>query len=89
MNDESFLFLVKISDLRILSGWIEKYKPDLSISDSSWDNSCCMKLVIQSNLYKITTFGTTQKCFFWAGGRLIKRLYKTTTNQIWSLLAGF
>ena len=28
---------MKISDFRILSGWIEKYKPALSKSDSSWD----------------------------------------------------
>ena len=27
-------------------GWIEKYKPALSKSDSSWDNSFCMRLVI-------------------------------------------
>ena len=39
---------VKISDFRILSGWIEKYKPALSKSDSSWDNSYCVRLVIVS-----------------------------------------
>ena len=40
---EQWLFskVVKISDFRILSGWIEKYK-----SASSWDNPCCMSLVI-------------------------------------------
>ena len=27
MNDESFLKVVKISDFRILSGWIEKHNP--------------------------------------------------------------
>ena len=32
---------MEISDFRILSGWIEKYKPALSKSDSSWDNSYC------------------------------------------------
>ena len=37
---------MKISDFRILSGWIEKYKPALSKSDSSWDNSYCVRLVI-------------------------------------------
>ena len=31
-----------------LSGWIEKYKPALSKSDSSWDNSYCARLVIFS-----------------------------------------
>ena len=38
--------VVKISDFRILSGWIEKYKPALSESDSSWDNLYCVRLVI-------------------------------------------
>ena len=32
----------------MLSGWIEKYKPALSKSDSSWDNSYCVRLVIVS-----------------------------------------
>ena len=35
-----------ISDFRILSGQIEKYKPALSKLDSSWVNSYCMSLVI-------------------------------------------
>ena len=48
-----------------------------------------IKELIQSNLYKTTTLGTSQKWSFWTGGRLIKHLYKTTTNQIWSLLASF
>ena len=39
---------MKISDFRILSGWIEKYKPALSKSDSPWDNSYCVRLVIVS-----------------------------------------
>ena len=39
---------MKISDFRILSGWIEKYKPALSKSDSSWDNSYCVRIVIVS-----------------------------------------
>ena len=39
---------MKISDFRILSGWIEKYEPALSKSDSSWDNSYYMRLVIVS-----------------------------------------
>ena len=37
---------------------------------------------IQSNLYKTTTVGTTQKWTSSTCGRLIKHLYKTTTNQI-------
>ena len=28
----------EILDFQILSGWIEKYKPALSKSDSIWDN---------------------------------------------------
>ena len=43
-----FSKVVKISDFRILSGWIEKYKPALSKSDSSWDNSYCVRLAIVS-----------------------------------------
>ena len=45
-------------------------------------------LVIQSNLYKMTTFGTTQKWSSWKGGCLVKNLYQATTNQIWLFLAG-
>ena len=37
---------MKISDFRILSGWIGKYKPALSKSDSSWLNSYSVRLVI-------------------------------------------
>ena len=39
---------MKISDFRCLSDWIEKYKPALSKSASSWDNSYCVRLVIVS-----------------------------------------
>ena len=46
-------------------------------------------IIVQSNLYKATTLGTTQKWSSWAGGRLIEHLYKMTTNQMWSFLAGF
>ena len=41
------------------------------------------------NLCKTTTLGTTQKWSSWAGGRLVKHLYKTTTDEMWSFLAGF
>ena len=44
----NFSKVVKISDFRILSGSIEKYKPVLSKSDSSWYNSYCMRLIIVS-----------------------------------------
>ena len=40
------LKVVKISDFLTLSSSVEKYKPALSKSDSSWDNLFCMKLVI-------------------------------------------
>ena len=40
--------VVKISDFRLLSGWIEKYKPAFRKSDSSWDNLYCVRLVIVS-----------------------------------------
>ena len=36
----------KISDFRILFGWIENYESVLSKLDSSWDNSYCVRLVI-------------------------------------------
>ena len=44
---------------------------------------------VQSDLHKTTTHWTPQKWLSWAGGRLLKHLYKTTTNQMWSFLAGF
>ena len=40
--------VVKVLDFRSLPGWIEKYKPALSKSDSSWDNSYFVRLVIVS-----------------------------------------
>ena len=48
VKKEQWIFskVVKISDFRILSGCIEKYKPALCKSDSSWDNSYCVRLVI-------------------------------------------
>ena len=48
-----FSKVVKISDFWILSGWIEKYKPALSKSDFSWDNSYCVRLVIDSSAVNI------------------------------------
>ena len=44
---------------------------------------------IQSNLYKMTTLGTTQKWSSWTSGHLIKHLCKTISNKIWSFLTGF
>ena len=43
---------------------------------------------VQSNLYKTTTLGTTQKWLSWSGG-LIRQLHKKTIIQIWSFLAGY
>ena len=47
--------------------------------------------LLQSNPYKMTTLGTTQKSLSWAGGHLIKHLHKLfiISKQIWSSLAGF
>ena len=55
MNNKS-CEVVKISDFRILSGWIEKYKPAFSKSDYSWDNLYCMRLVIISLAVNIGKF---------------------------------
>ena len=48
---------MKISDFPILSGWIGKYKPVLSKSDSSGDNSHCVRLVI---IYLAVNIGKLQ-----------------------------
>ena len=34
-------------------------------------------------LYRKTTLGTIQKLSSWKGDRLIKHLYKMTTNEMW------
>ena len=59
---------MNISDFWILSGWIEKYKPSLSKSDSSWDNSYCVRLVIVSlvvNIGKLESLVSEDNCFCW------------------------
>ena len=59
---------MKISDFQILSGWIEKYKPALSKSDSSWDNSYCVRLVIVSlavNIDKLQSLVSEDNFFCW------------------------
>ena len=38
---------------------------------------------------KTTTLGAIRKRLSWTDGRLIKHLYKTATNQMWSFLPGF
>ena len=62
-----FSKVMKTSDFRILSGWIEKYKPALSKSDSSWDNSYCMRLIIVSlavNIGKLQSLVSTDNFFY-------------------------
>ena len=44
---------------------------------------------IQSNVNKMTTLWTTQKCSSWPGGHLIKHFYKMANKQMWPFLAGF
>ena len=58
LRNERWIFqkVAKISDFRILSGWIEKYKPALSKSDSSRDNLHCVRLVIVSLSMNIGKF---------------------------------
>ena len=59
---------MKISDIRILSGWIEKYKPGLGKSDSSWNNSYCVRLVIVSlavNIGKLQSFVSEDNFSSW------------------------
>ena len=50
LRNKQWIFskVVKISDFWILSGWIEKYKPALSKSDSSWDSSYYSKTFIET-----------------------------------------
>ena len=58
---------MKISDFRILSGWIEKYKPALGKSGSSWDNSYYVRLVIVSLAVNIGMLQSlaSEDNFFW------------------------
>ena len=46
-------------------------------------------ILMQSNLFKMTTVETTQEWLPWLGARLIKDLHKTTTSQLQSFCAGF
>ena len=50
----------------ILSGWTEKYKPALSKSDSSWDNSYCVRLaavLIAVNIGKLQSLVSEDNFF--------------------------
>ena len=58
---------MKISDFRTLSGWIEKYKPALSKSDSSCDNVYSVRLVIvllAVNIGNLQSLGSEDNFFF-------------------------
>ena len=44
---------------------------------------------MQSNLYKTTTLGTTQKWSSCTGGRFIKHLYETTSKKNLIVLGRF
>ena len=50
LRNERWIFskAAKVSNFRILSCWIEKYKAVSSKSYSSWDNWYCVRLVIVS-----------------------------------------
>ena len=59
---------MKISDFWILSGWIEKYEPALSKSDSYWENSYCVRLVIvllAINIGKLQSLVSEDKFCCW------------------------
>ena len=70
---------MKVSEIQILSYFCTVLYDFLSVT-------ICH--VLQSKLYKMATLGTIQNWLSWIGGPLIKHLYKTTTNQLWLLLAG-
>ena len=60
--------VVKIFEFGILSDWIEKYKSALKKSDSSWDNSYCVRLVIvllSVNIDKMQSLVSANRFFCW------------------------
>ena len=68
LRNEQWIFskIVKISDFRILSGWIKKDKPVLSKLDSSGDNSYRVIIVIVSlsvNIRKLQFFISKENIF--------------------------
>ena len=69
LRNEQWIFskIVKISDFRILSGWIKRYKPALSKLDSSWDNSyhvIIVKVSLAVNVGKFQFFISEENIFF-------------------------
>ena len=84
------LLLSNCHSFRELSGFFYLLQIEIAALFIHSCNSLLLTiLLLQSNLYKMTNIATTQKQPSWTGGCLIKHLYKTTTNQIWSFLAGF
>ena len=70
LKNERWIFskVVKTSDFRILSGWIGKYKPALSKSDSCWANSYYVRLVTVSlavNIGKLQSLVREDNFFCW------------------------
>ena len=70
LRNEQWIFseVVKILEFWIWSGWIEKYKPALSKSDSSCDNPYCVRLVIfwlAVNIGKLQSLFSVDNFFCW------------------------
>ena len=70
LKNERWIFskVVKISDFPMLSGWFQKYKSALSKSDSSWDNSYYVRLVIVSlavNIDQLQSLVSGNNFFCW------------------------
>ena len=70
VNKERWIFskAVKISDFWSLFGWIDKYKPASSKSNSSLDNPYCLRLVIVSlavNVGKLHPLINEDNFFCW------------------------
>ena len=78
VKNELINLLSELKDFKLVTALVLEFKK-IQSNDKT----------LQSNLYKRTTVGTTQKWLSWAGGCLIKHLYKMATNHMWSFLAGF
>ena len=86
-SDSCRSFQVVSCSLQVISHHCRLFQVDPRFNKYSNIHIC--KMHIQQNLFKTTTFGTTQKWSSLAGGRLIKHLYETATKKMWSSLAGF
>ena len=82
----------KFWDFWILSGWTEKYKPASSKSDSSWDNSYCVRLVIVSlavDIGKLQRLVSEDNFFRWVYNDFYSDLLlcnKSSFKPCWSSL---